>query len=597
MALTGSADKTIRLWNLNTNECTKSIDAHSDCVRDIKLINNEQFLSCSNDATIKRWNLNGDLLEQYDGHENYIYSITLISNDLNKFRFASCSEDKTLRIWSIGGKNQQSIRIPSQTLWSISKLKNNDLIVGCSNGKIYIYTQNESLQAPDFLKNEIKEEVAKTNLHMNELGDIKVDKLPNKDALNLPGKKEGETKLIKDGETIIAYQWDSSKYEWVKIGDVVGTANSNKDPSQKQEYEGKLYDFVFSVDIKEGSPPLKLPYNIDQNPYMVAQQFIDKHELTQAYLDEIANFIVKNSQVNNTIQQQPLTTTGADPFTGSSSYRPESNDNLLTANTELNLINDYYPLKNYFLFETINLDGITKKLKEFGRSIESVELQITTDDVKSLLNLTDLSKPINDDQMEIIKKILRWPQNNLFPVLDFVRMAVLIPKISSELCNEKFSNTFLDILLQSAVNQNSTPNQYLSLRCICNLFKNNEQFVKNYGQIILSKTNQCLQSGNKSVQIALSTLYMNYSLLFGKSNDGQDLKTELALNSIQMLQTQFDPESQFRALVTIGTVVEQDKYLIDLIRSEDLFKSLQKLSNNSDKLGKCAQFLKTKIKG
>jgi hypothetical protein len=30
---------------------------------------------------------------------------------------------------------------------------------------------------------------------------------------------------------------------------------------RKQIYEGKEYDYVFDVDVQEGVPPLKLPYN------------------------------------------------------------------------------------------------------------------------------------------------------------------------------------------------------------------------------------------------------------------------------------------------------------------------------------------------
>ena len=71
----------------------------------------------------------------------------------------------------------------------------------------------------------------------------------------------------------------------------------------------------------------------------------------------------------------------------------------------------------------------------------------------------------------------------------------------------------------------------------------------------------------------------------------------MALNSIQMLQHQFDPEAQFRSLVTLGTMLVNDKHLIDLIRSEELFGFLQKLANSSnDKLSKCAQQLHSKIK-
>jgi phospholipase A-2-activating protein len=41
------------------------------------------------------------------------------------------------------------------------------------------------------------------------------------------------------------------------VGEVVDAVGS----SRKQLYQGKEYDYVFDVDIKDGVPPLKLPYN------------------------------------------------------------------------------------------------------------------------------------------------------------------------------------------------------------------------------------------------------------------------------------------------------------------------------------------------
>lgn len=36
------------------------------------------------------------------------------------------------------------------------------------------------------------------------------------------------------------------------------------------------YDFVFSVDIKDGAPPIKLPFNKTEDPWVAAQAFIHK---------------------------------------------------------------------------------------------------------------------------------------------------------------------------------------------------------------------------------------------------------------------------------------------------------------------------------
>jgi len=50
------------------------ISGHTDCVRDLAKLSMEEFLSCSNDATVKRWNVDpGECLETFYGHPSYIY--------------------------------------------------------------------------------------------------------------------------------------------------------------------------------------------------------------------------------------------------------------------------------------------------------------------------------------------------------------------------------------------------------------------------------------------------------------------------------------------------------------------------------------------
>lgn len=76
---------------------------------------------------------------------------------------------------------------------------------------------------------------------------------------------------------------------------------------------------MFSIDIKDGVPPLKLPYNISEDPWFAAQKFIHENDLPQAYLEQIANFIVTNAKktqqtmVASAPQGQPEF---CDPFTG-----------------------------------------------------------------------------------------------------------------------------------------------------------------------------------------------------------------------------------------------------------------------------------------
>jgi phospholipase A-2-activating protein len=56
---------------------------------------------------------------------------------------------------------------------------------------------------------------------------------------------------------------------WQKIGEVVDAVGSGR----KQLYEGKEYDYVFDVDIKDGAPPLKLPYNANGTRIVLSDIF------------------------------------------------------------------------------------------------------------------------------------------------------------------------------------------------------------------------------------------------------------------------------------------------------------------------------------
>ena len=73
---------------------------------------------------------------------------------------------------------------------------------------------------------------------------------------------------------------------------------------------------MFDVDVQEGLPPIQLPFNEGDDPYMAAQKFLTENELSQHFLDEVANFIIKNSNWNTTKLQSSSSSSYVDPFTG-----------------------------------------------------------------------------------------------------------------------------------------------------------------------------------------------------------------------------------------------------------------------------------------
>lgn len=68
------------------------------------------------------------------------------------------------------------------------------------------------------------------------------------------GNRDGQTRLIKDGQKVEAYQWSVSDGRWVKIGDVVG--GSNEQTSKSVVYEGKVNHNLLITN----SPSLKMLY-------------------------------------------------------------------------------------------------------------------------------------------------------------------------------------------------------------------------------------------------------------------------------------------------------------------------------------------------
>lgn len=68
------------------------------------------------------------------------------------------------------------------------------------------------------------------------------------------GTRDGQTRLIKEGTNVEAYQWSTSDSRWMKIGDVVG--GSSKQSSKSVMYEGKVGNHTLSsVNCVNGMSP------------------------------------------------------------------------------------------------------------------------------------------------------------------------------------------------------------------------------------------------------------------------------------------------------------------------------------------------------
>ena len=55
--VSGSEDKTIKIWDLESGNCIKTLQGHTNIVRCIKLLPSGELVSSSDDNTINVWDL------------------------------------------------------------------------------------------------------------------------------------------------------------------------------------------------------------------------------------------------------------------------------------------------------------------------------------------------------------------------------------------------------------------------------------------------------------------------------------------------------------------------------------------------------------
>jgi WD40 repeat protein len=99
--LSGSADNTLKMWDIATGKCLKTLSGHSGSVRAVAISpDGKNALSGSSDYTLKLWNIaTGKCLKTFTGHSENVMSVSYSPDGKTAL---SVSWDKTLKLWNIG---------------------------------------------------------------------------------------------------------------------------------------------------------------------------------------------------------------------------------------------------------------------------------------------------------------------------------------------------------------------------------------------------------------------------------------------------------------------------------------------------------------
>ncbi|KAJ4403197.1 WD repeat protein Lub1 [Gnomoniopsis sp. IMI 355080] len=596
--VTGAADEKINIYDLRTGSSgrvrPRSTIHTSNVVRAVVKVpqghpSGAEIASAHSDGVIRLWALNGSSLGELHGHDSFVYSLTALPTG----ELVSSGEDRSIRIWK-GFECIQTITVPAISVWSVAVCKETgDIVAGSSDGVARVFTKNSESVADAETITLFEDAVKASSIPQQQMDGFNKEKLPGPDFIKTKsGTKEGQVQMIREENgSVTAHQW--SQGQWINVGTVVDTVGSS---GKKVEYLGQSYDYVFDVDIEDGAPPLKLPYNLSQNPYEAATKFLGDNELPLSYLDNVANFITQNTQ-GATIGQDSagpavdeFGTGRYQPGQGSSSQQPSGPKVL--------------PLEGYLTLATAKFDPVVKKIMSISATMisagrkdfalnptEEATLKALTDNlgkhitsvpgiVPGTSTATPKSLPIAEDDLLLVLKLAsQWPDNDRLPGLDLLRCLVTSPNVAT--LRDPAGHSIIDIAFQSAFHPSAKINEncaMMAFRVVANLFAtaegrgvafDNTEKVVDYMESLVGTSDSAFAGGpvgfpaNRNVLTAVTTAAVNYAVLaylVSKKRatvDGETSPEVLGLMAnvlCKIVKEQSDAEVTYRALAALGTL-------------------------------------------
>lgn len=567
--LIGCADKTIRIFDAAGN-LLRSIRDSRDVVRALCKLppshpTGAQFASAGNDGVIRLFTIQGKQVAELHGHESFIYSLDVLPSG----ELVSSGEDRTVRVWN-GTQCVQTITHPAISVWGVAACKENgDIVTGASDRITRIFSRSPERHASPEVVQQFDGAVRESAIPEQQVGKINKEKLPGPDFLKQKsGTKEGQVQMIREHNgSVTAHTWSSATQEWIAVGMVVDAAGSGS----KTTYAGQDYDYVFDVDVEDGKPPLKLPFNVSQNPYDAATKFIGDNQLPVSYLEQVAQFIIQNTQ-GATLGPQEAT--GADPWGTENRYRPGEAEAPSVPESRPQVL----PQKSYLSIKSANLKVVAKKLQELNGQLASSgskEISLGPSELDTIIALCSelessgtlkQSPAVEAGVSYLFKVATTWPVANRLPGLDLLRLVAAATPVTA---TTAYNGQDLVSGIQSSGVFNpplNVNNAMLSVRMFGNLFETvpGRQLTTSKFDQILTGIKSALASNstpNRNLTIAVATLYINYAVYFtteGRESVPESSERGLVLieELTKMLSDEKDSEAVYRSLVALGTLIK-----------------------------------------
>lgn len=98
--VSGSRDKSIKIWDCYSGQCVLTLTGHDNWIRDICVVNasGKFLLSVSDDKTLRVWDLSlARCVKTYEAHSHFV---TTLASSTRSPLVATGSVDQSIKIWN-----------------------------------------------------------------------------------------------------------------------------------------------------------------------------------------------------------------------------------------------------------------------------------------------------------------------------------------------------------------------------------------------------------------------------------------------------------------------------------------------------------------
>lgn len=223
------------------------------------------------------------------------------------------------------------------------------------------------------------------------------------------------------------------------------------------------------------------------------------------------------------------------------------------------------PQKDYLPIATGNHDIIFKKLQEFNQTLVDdgqKGISFNPSDIDQLSTTVAALKKGVGKNVELagvdllLKAATQWPADKRLPALDLLRLTLILEEPTAYLVSPE-QNLVKELVESGVFSAESPPNNtMMAVRCVSNLLQTDK------GRLLASTefdsihplVSPFVTTSHRNLIIALTTLYINYSVLLTSENNA-DRALSLLDDLGKILNSASDSEAVYRALVATGTLL------------------------------------------